>query len=117
MSDRIVFDQMSYSQVMGDDSKPWRQAILSIMRTRTCLFIGTSGEDPNMDSMIVRCRDIHPAKDKRPVYWGVWFSTDASAAELWRSRGVFPWIVKDYESDLPGVLFRICQDAARQRAA
>jgi len=118
-SKRIVLDQKEYSKITGDEARPWRQRMLSQMRTRTCLFVGVSGGDEHMDSLIVRCQETHASAVDGTRFWGVWYTNgqDAAAISSWRNRGVYPDVVgNDYE-DLPKRLFGICQTAARKRAA
>lgn len=116
-SSEIVFDQLSYSSVIGDSARPWRQRLLSIMRTHTCLFIGLSGDDPNLDSLLVACQPEHASLREHTAFWGVRFtdSNDAVEAGFWERRGVFCHAVSDYITALPNFLFLICQEAARKR--
>ena len=113
-SSDLVFDQMSYSEVCGDDKRPWRQRMLSTMRTHSCLFIGLSGEDANLDSLLCACGPQHAAIKENTVFWGVRFTTSRSRAEQrsWERRGVYCKRVANYESGLPEFLFAICQRAA-----
>jgi len=115
--DDIVFDQSSYSAIVGKADNPWRQTALTILRRRTCLFIGLSGRDDNLDSMLNECRDQHACRDNNTAYWGVTFSTasDDVARKIWQARGVYYSKIADYEQDLPTFLFAICQHAASIR--
>jgi hypothetical protein len=117
-SDKPVFDQSSYSAVVGKADSPWRQTILTILRRRTCLFVGLSGRDDNLDSMLQECRDQHASRGENAAYWGVAFSStdDDVARRIWQNRGVFFNKVVDYDHDLPAFLFAICQKAASMRA-
>ena len=112
----IVFDQASYSAVVGKENNPWRQRILTSMRANTCLFIGLSGRDMNLDSLLYSVKDHHASLDQNTAYWGVTFSTagDAVARTRWQERGIFYHQIKNYDDDLPGFLFGVCQEAARK---
>ena len=90
-SDDIVLDQSSYSQVIGKDNDVWRQTILNIMRRKTCIFIGISGQDNNLDSMMHECQKQHASSQESSTYWGVTVSTsgDKVPATLWQRRGVY----------------------------
>ncbi len=115
-SKEIVLDQESYSVMLGDKSKIWRQTILGVIRHKTCLFIGISGDDGNMDSMLLECRDTHAYVLNNTAYWSVVFSTDFTRekSESWKSRRVYPKTIKDYKSDLPRILFGISQEATKR---
>lgn len=113
----IVFDKMSYSKIIGADHTSWRQEVLSILRTHVCLFIGLSGKDNNLDSMLAAVSESHAVKTDGTPFWGVTFTTsrDEGSEKIWNNRGVHVKVVKDYTSDLPKFLFRILQAAAKKR--
>lgn len=115
--DELILDQSSYSGVVGKAENPWRQTALTVLRRRTCLFIGLSGADNNLDSMLKECRDQHASRAENTAYWGVTFSTadNAVASSIWQDRGVFYNKITDYVQDLPDFLFAICQKAASVR--
>lgn len=97
-SKRIVLDQAEYSLIVGDDRHPWRQRLLSQMRSSVCIFVGLSLTDDNLDSLMIRAHETHAAKDTSTAFWGVWLTTtlEPAAHEMARSRGVFPLVVDDY---------------------
>ena len=113
-SDEIILDQRSFSKVVGRDSNLWRQVAMTIFRRRTCLFVGLSGEDPNLDSMLIEAQENHASKLENTCYWGVKFSAsdDDVERQLWQNRGVYFQQVKDYKDDLPSFIFEICQNAS-----
>jgi hypothetical protein len=117
ISNNIVLDQLSYSKIVGDPTNPWRQQLLSTMRTHTCIFIGLSGNDDNLDSLLVSCKDQHISKNESTLYWGVSFvkQGDIDTKSLWESRGIFCLEVSDYNQDISDFLFGICQNAAKLR--
>ena len=114
----IVFDQLSYTEVIGNQASPWRQLLLSIMRAHTCLFIGLSGNDDNLDSLLMACKQTHASVEEGSPYWGIAFTTsnDEPTTMFWKSRGVFLKQISDYDHELPQFLFQICQIAASKRA-
>ncbi|MFC2132277.1 SIR2 family protein [Bacteroidota bacterium] len=117
-SDDIVFDLISYSKTIGDESNPWRQHVISIMRTHFCIFIGLSGDDNNLDSLLTRCHETHIAKEEGVLFWGLVFKKNVSKEDKihWNNRGIFIKEIKlDYEEQIPKELFRICQGAANNR--
>ena len=87
--------------------------MMPALRRRTFVFIGLSGDDANLDSLLVDVRDSHASLRENTAYWGVTFKkSPAQADPHWEPRGVFVKAVKDYDSDLPRILFAICQEAA-----
>ena len=113
----IVFDQYSYTEAIGTKGSAWRQLLLSIMRTHTCLFIGLSGDDDNLDSLLERCGKQHASRLDNSLFWGVAFSTTDKNARFWKRRGIFLKRVADYDQALAQFLFKICQGAAEIRSA
>jgi hypothetical protein len=110
----IVFDQLAYDRIAGDETKIWHQVVLSILRSHVCLFIGLSGKDQNLRSLLARALDTH-APTGQSSFWGVVFmdSAENPMAGFWQDRGVYCKIVSDYSKALPKFLFSICQEAAR----
>jgi len=117
--DDIVFDQRSFSTIVGNEALPWRQHVLSIMRTHTCLFIGLSGDDQHLDSLLVKCKKEHAitADSENAGYWGVTFieEFDEGDATSWDQVRVFYKQVSSYSIGLPEFLLGICQAAVRLR--
>jgi hypothetical protein len=114
-TDNIVFDQWSYTSIMGNDGRIWRESLTAIMRTRTCLFIGLSGNDDNLDLLLHDCMNFHASNTESTANWGVVFTstTDETELEFWKMRHVHPVVVKDFDRDLPQKLFCIPQSAAK----
>lgn len=115
----IIFDQRSFSTIVGNEALPWRQHLLSIMRTHTCLFVGLSADDQNLDSLLLRCQQEHAivGENKNTAYWGVTFAekADEGAAAGWEEKGVYYKLVTSYSDGLPSFLLGICQEAVRLR--
>ena len=116
-SESIVFDQLSYTSIMGEEGRLWRQTLLSIMRSRTSILIGLSGNDDNLDLLLMECKGGHASMLERTAFWGVTYTTNDEDHEtlFWKQRGVYPVVVTDYERDLPQRLFSIAQEAARSK--
>ncbi len=116
LSDKITLDQHSFSGLVGDDANPLRQFVLTIMRARTCLFVGLSGDDQHLDSLLVRANETHAKLKTGTKYWGVWFAKDPDDMHIrqWAARGVYTHRLKSYD-ELPAVLFQVCQEAAKLR--
>ncbi|HKY35313.1 MAG TPA: SIR2 family protein [Polyangiaceae bacterium] len=92
------------------------QLLQTGLRAKTHLFVGLSGEDQNLKSMLKRVQDDH-ARQGEHLYWGVRFSADENdpLRNMWDMRGVFQHTVRDYD-DVPRLLLRVCQRAAELRA-
>lgn len=116
ISRTIVLDQREYSSLVGDESHPWRQRLLSAMRTKTCLFIGTSGLDDNLDSLVDKTQKTHAITNSSTAFWGVWITGHADEQQIaaWTSRGVFPLVLQGH-ARIPSELFAIAQEAAVSR--
>lgn len=113
-SNSIILDQKSYAQTVGREGGVWYQRLLPILRTHTCLFIGLSGDDANLDSLLIASKEKHAYHLDNTAFWGVRFTIDNDPGRLliWKDRGIFTKVVSNYETDLPIFLFRICQKAA-----
>lgn len=114
-SSKIVFDRTSYAKAIGDEKNAWRQQMLCILRSHTCLFIGLSGDDNNLLSMLIDSYSRHASLANNTVFWGITFTTRATdPGNIWEPNGVFRKKIKNYENDLPRILFAVCRQAADQ---
>jgi NAD-dependent SIR2 family protein deacetylase len=113
-SERIVFDQMSYTAIMGQQGQLWRSTLVSIMRCRTCVIIGLSGNDDNLDLLLSECKSSHASLQEQTAFWGVTYITSKQEVDhlFWKRRGIYPVVVDNYDRALPEALFRIPQIAA-----
>jgi hypothetical protein len=117
----LVFTRRDFDAVVGKTEAIWRQVLLAVMRSSTCLFLGLSGADANLTSLLddINGREdvkaTHPARLRGDLFWGVRFteSTD-SRLVTWENRGVFNVVLPTYD-DLPDWLFSIAQRAAAMR--
>src|SRR3989339_1412306 len=114
-SKKIIFDQKSFSEIIGQENNPWRQLVLTLMRRHICLFIGLSGDDMNLDSILCSVHKSHTICVNKTPYWEITFSTDGDPVKAgqWEDRGVFYKNISNYEHDLPEFLFSVCQEAAK----
>lgn len=113
-----VLDQASFSSVLhGERGRIWEKTLLNIMQSHTCLFVGLSGSDDNLESLLHRCYPDHVSIAEKHAFWGLRFSDsdNASWKTLWAERGVSTWVVNDYSRDLPAFLLEVCQLAAQFR--
>jgi hypothetical protein len=116
MSSYIVLDRRSYSERTGRADQRMNQTMETIMQSHICLFIGLSGNDQRLDSLIVTTmnENKHAYSSSRIGYWGVVFSTskEPTVSKMWEERGIFLHSLDNYEPDLPRFLFEVCQSAA-----
>lgn len=111
----IVFTQAHYDKIVGREQNPWRSAIVNICQGSTCIFIGLSGMDNNVSSILNSVNETHAAKQASHAYWGVRLcKADDQMNDFWEGRGVFPQSFIDY-NEYPDFLFEICQQAAAKR--
>jgi hypothetical protein len=115
---KIVFTQQDYDRIIGQSSSIWHTKLLDIFSSNTCLFLGLSGKDGNLRSVVLETRDIHVAKRRGDAYWGVRISSDENdpARDEWEDRGVSQYTLGDY-SELPTFLSEICRRAANAAGA
>jgi hypothetical protein len=113
-SKKIVFDQESYLQVIGNKDNLWFQKVTTILRSHTCLFIGLSGNDQNLKQLLYYANENHAYEKDQVLYWGIRMTTDDNERKrkIWGNRGVFSLILENYDEHLPEILFQICQKAA-----
>lgn len=112
-SDYLVLDRSSYSKTTGRSDQRMNQKMETIMQSNVCLFVGLSGDDQRLDSLLMVSKDKHAYNSSQMGYWGVTLSTSdrIETARRWAERGVYHFRVTDYENDLPTFLFQISQSA------
>ena len=108
----IVFTQSQYDRIVGKAEHVWRRSTLDVICSNTCVFIGLSGRDNNLKSILTEARPAHPATARGDAFLGVRFSDSASDSmrNMWQTRGVSQITVASYE-DLPTYLLDVCQRA------
>lgn len=108
----IVFAKTHYDKVVDKSDWVWRGPLLEIFSSSTCLFVGLSGNDDNLSSILTQVKNEHVSKGRGDKYWGIRFARmDDPQAVMWEGRGVFPQPVNEYD-DIPAWLFEVCQIAA-----
>lgn len=120
-SEDIVLGVDDYLKIMrGGDANLWRSTLQTLLRTRTYIYIGLSGRDNHLQSLLSTLRDEHAIHDERLAYLGVRFAPGAASgddiATLMEGWGVFTHPIADY-TDIPPFLFKVCQMARRIRLA
>ncbi|MEA1647833.1 SIR2 family protein [Nitrospirillum sp. BR 11164] len=111
---RLVLDQTSFNKIISQADGPWRQILQNIIRTNTIIFIGLSGNDDNIDSLLDAVKERHATKMAHTLYMGVRFSMDDDEPmrSIMEARDISTFRVTSFDEDLPNFLFEICQSAA-----
>lgn len=111
----IVFTASDYDRVIGHDSDAWNQSMKAILAGTTPVFLGLSGEDQRLRSLLTQVKAIHPAPIREGHrYWAVRptvVGEDEIIVDRWKVLGVAPRLVPSYD-DLPAWLLSICQRSA-----
>lgn len=107
-SKHIIFDKKSYDDVKDYTFWEWYPKVADLLRTHTCIFIGLSGEDENMDRFLKDTKKNHANIESGDLYWGVSFVGNPTAAvlERWENWGVYPIPITDF-GRIPEQLFHI----------
>lgn len=112
---KIVFTESDFDQVVGRESDAWNRVMNSILSSTFPVFIGLSGNDARLRSILLQIKEIHPAtKMDSSLYWAVRptrISEDKNLVDRWRDLGVAPRYLDGY-ADIPAWLLGICQKAA-----
>jgi hypothetical protein len=113
-SKKLIFDQLSYDEIMGSETI-WKQVLLGLFRTRTCMLIGLSCDDPNLSALLVRVKGEHASLANNTIFWGVVFTAGEKTRQRWTDRGIYPVILRDYD-ELPQRLFDVTRAAVALRS-
>jgi len=109
-SEDIVFGTSEYLDIMS--SELWRPLLQTALRTHTFLYVGTSGDDIHVQSLIASVKGKYP--DEGGYYYqGVRFALEGAKDEVGyvlEGDGVFTHRLSSYD-DIPAFLFKICQQA------
>jgi hypothetical protein len=111
----VVLGTTEYLDIMK--SAYWRPLLEVALRTHTFLYVGMSGRDLHLQSLINGLSGGHAMKIERIYYHGVRFaisgSRDKTGVVLEKQR-LFTHHIPNHEA-LAGFLFKICQAARSQR--
>lgn len=110
----VVVTQKDYDRIVGDAKNYWRQRLTEVLRSTTPVFIGLSGTDSNLTSMLTEVQDCHPSKGT-DHFWGLRVTAlgDANSC-AWNERGVHSFECATHQ-DIPPFLMEICRKAAGTR--
>lgn len=110
----VVLTQLDFDEIVGDTRDLWRQKVTSIMRSTTPIFVGLSGNDANLTSMMAEVNKLH-SKGNSILYWGVRLGlTDDLMSPTWAARGVFHHPLNNHADAAPFIM-EVCRRAAARR--
>lgn len=108
----IVMAQLHYDRIVGKNDVAWRMTMLDVMRANTCVFIGLSGRDKNLLSVLSDVKPVHSSVKTHDAFWGVRLAKSGDALkDAWELRGVYQLEFSDY-GEYPDWLFALCQAAS-----
>jgi len=113
-SDDIVLGTEQYYDVMKSQ---WRPLLETFLRTHTFLYIGLSGADMHLQSLIHGIKDVHAITAERILYHTVRFNIAGKRDDIGDTlepQGVFTHTITDH-SEIPPLLFAISQAARKIR--
>jgi hypothetical protein len=109
----IVFTQGDFDRIVGDAKNAWHARLLDIFSAHTCLFIGLSGDDQNLTSLLGATKEAHPGLKEGEAYWGIEVTRRPTKnPHIWSNRKVRSLELGSFD-DIPLFLLRICQEASR----
>ena len=114
-SDDIVLGTQEYYDVIKSH---WRPLLETFLRTHTFLYIGLSGADMHLQSLIHGIKDVHAITQERLLYHTVRFSVAGKRDDIGAAlepQGVFTHSIANH-SEIPPLLFAISQTARKIRA-
>jgi hypothetical protein len=120
-SPQIVLATSDYLSVLGPAENLWRPLLQTLFRTHTFLYIGLSGSDIHLQSLVHDLKENHAITKDRVRYHGVRFVESGSTVNedmvtQYEEWGVFTHRVPNFPTSLPHFLFSICQAARVQRS-
>ena len=108
----LVFDERSYLE-QSPDSR-WNQRMEVAMQAHICLFIGLGRDDLHLKQLVAKTATKHAFSPAKDGYWGIVLRQTPDPAEIrdWGQYHVHVESLADYHTDLPSLLFSVCQRAA-----
>jgi hypothetical protein len=119
-SDDIVFGTEEYMKIMNADaSNIWRPLLQTLMRTHSFIYIGLSGKDDHLKSLLLPLKQQHAIVDERIAFHGIRFALksnpDPTMETVMSDWGVYTHSIDSYDQIAP-ILFKVCQQARRLRS-
>lgn len=111
-SKNITFTAYDFDGQTGQNTNPWRIRLLELFQSTLPLFIGLSGKDKNLTSVLTEAQNTHVSKSTQRLYWGVRLCVKGdSQIDMWKNRGVWCVELENY-GELPKYLMKICKASA-----
>jgi hypothetical protein len=111
----VVFDDDTVKTMILNVEHPLRQEMLTLLRKNTWLFIGLSGDDEHLESLLKASRATQAVLKAGEPFWGVAFGGAKKPPTVWKANKIAYFRVRNYHKHLPAILFKICQEAALKR--
>lgn len=115
-SDEIVLGTKEYLDVMASK---WRPLLESFLRTHTFIYIGLSGNDIHLQSLVHGIADVHAVTEERIRYHTVRFHRSGTEADdigsVLEPLGIFTHSISEFD-EIPKLLFGVSQEARRIRS-
>ena len=110
----IVFTDSDYVRVIGRAADAWNASMHATLSGTTAVFVGLSGDDLRLRSVLEQVKESHVATKSGHAYWAVRATLkteDDTRVEMWRELGVAPRFLDAY-ADIPAWLLGICRQSA-----
>jgi len=108
----VVYCLTHFDRIIGNAAEAWHRIQLDVFSSHTCIFIGLSGEDRNLSSLLTKTKDSHACRRDGHHYWGIRLTrSGAENDHIWRPRGVHNHVLVDYDRIAP-FLLAVCRRAA-----
>jgi len=115
----IVFTDSDFVRVIGRAENAWNGSMHATLSGTTAVFIGLSGDDMRLRSVLEKVKESHVATKLGHPYWAVRAtvkSEDTNRVDMWRELGVAPRFLSTYD-EIPNWLLGICRLSAANASA
>lgn len=110
-SKTFIFDQLSYDRTIGNETDPWFALCKQILLRKIAIFVGLSGKDPAMRTLVTRVYDsLRSEGQNRPIGFLLNLDSKIEDKDDLLERGVITIGFKDY-NEIYEFLFSICKNA------
>ncbi|HKR40221.1 MAG TPA: SIR2 family protein [Paraburkholderia sp.] len=111
-SESITISALDFDKQTGNITDLWRTRLVTLYQSHTPLFIGLSGNDQNLSSVLQTVKDSHVSRATSRKFWGVRLCTkDDNTIDFWEHRGVWCETFDSFD-DLPAYLMSVCERSA-----
>jgi hypothetical protein len=110
-SNKLILGANSYAECTGDINLRSNQRMLVALEGTMALFIGLSGDDLRLQSLLQVSKVNHAYNPVELGYRGVALHVNPSASTRaqWKNYGIWAQDLRDFKTDLPRFLLRVCQ--------